>query len=90
MGATFNAAMPFVTWRTNKLLRRIRLTPVRTEVPHTRPWVRYEFADPKLEALSSGQKILLRMGPAHRARAKALLHDLRGRVAKAGAAGAAG
>ena len=31
MGATFNAAMPFVTWRTNKLLRRIRLTPVRTE-----------------------------------------------------------
>ncbi len=31
MGATFNAAMPFVTWRTNKLLRRIRLAPVRTE-----------------------------------------------------------
>ena len=68
----------------------VQLTPVRTEVPHTRPWVRYEFADPKLEALPSGQKILLRMGPAHRARAKALLRDLRGRVAKAGAAGAAG
>ena len=31
MGAVFNAAMPFVTWRTNKLLRRIRLAPVRTE-----------------------------------------------------------
>lgn len=31
MGATFNAAMPFVTWRTNKLLRRIRLAPIRTE-----------------------------------------------------------
>lgn len=31
MGATFNAAMPFVTWRTNKLLRRIRLAPMRTE-----------------------------------------------------------
>ncbi len=68
----------------------VQLTPVRTEVPNTRPWVRYEFADPKLEALSSGQKILLRMGPAHRARAKALLRDLRGRVAKAGVAGAAG
>lgn len=68
----------------------VQLTPVRTEVPHTRPWVRYEFADPKLEALSSGQKILLRMGPDHRARAKALLRDLRGRVAKAGAAGATG
>ncbi len=31
MGAVFNAAMPFVNWRTNKLLRRIRLAPVRTE-----------------------------------------------------------
>ena len=60
----------------------VQLTPVRTEVPNTRPWVRYEFADPKLEALSSGQKILLRMGPANRTRAKALLRDLRGRVAK--------
>ena len=60
----------------------VQLTPVRTEVPNTRPWVRYEFADPKLEALSSGQKIMLRMGPANRARAKALLRDLRGRVAK--------
>ena len=60
----------------------VQLTPVRTEVPNTRPWVRYEFADPKLEALSSGQKIMLRMGPDNRARAKALLRDLRGRVAK--------
>ena len=60
----------------------VQLTPVRTNVPNTRPWVRYEFADPKLEALSSGQKILLRMGPDNRARAKALLRDLRGRVAK--------
>ena len=68
----------------------VQLTPVRTDVPNTRPWVRYEFADPKLEALSSGQKILLRMGPDNRARAKALLRDLRGRVAKGGAAGAAG
>ncbi|MCE1180189.1 MAG: ABC transporter permease [Micrococcales bacterium] len=31
MGATFNSAMPFVQWRVNKLLRRIRLTPVRPE-----------------------------------------------------------
>ncbi|MFV0308869.1 MAG: ABC transporter permease [Desertimonas sp.] len=30
MGATFNTAMPLVTWRTSKLLRRLRLTPVRT------------------------------------------------------------
>lgn len=30
MGATFNTAMPLVTWRTSKLLRRLRLTPVRS------------------------------------------------------------
>lgn len=29
MGATFNTAMPLVTWRTTKLLRRLRLAPVR-------------------------------------------------------------
>ena len=42
----------------------------------------YEITNTKLEALSSGQKILLRMGSDNRARAKALLRDLRGRVAK--------
>lgn len=30
MGATFGAAMPLVTWRTNRLLRRLRLAPIRT------------------------------------------------------------
>lgn len=30
-----------------------------------RPHVMYKFADPKLEALSSGQKMLLRIGPQH-------------------------
>lgn len=29
MGAVFNTAMPLVTWRTNKLLRRLRLSPAR-------------------------------------------------------------
>ena len=29
MGATFNTAMPLVTWRTSGLLRRLRLAPVR-------------------------------------------------------------
>ena len=33
-----------------------------------RPWVRYEYADPGLQALSSGQKILLRVDEAHRGR----------------------
>ena len=60
---------------------RVKLTPVTTEVPNLRPWVRYEFVDPALESLYSGQKILVRMGPAHQVRAKALIRDLRKRVA---------
>lgn len=60
---------------------RVALLPVNTEVPNPRPWVRYEFADPALESLSSGQKILVRMGPANGARAKALIRELRRRVA---------
>ena len=63
---------------------RVKLTPVNTDVPDLRPWVRYEFADPKLESLSSGQKILVRMGPANQARAKALIRALRTRVATSG------
>ncbi|RZJ11746.1 MAG: DUF3014 domain-containing protein [Acidovorax sp.] len=60
---------------------RVKLLPVNTEVPDLRPWVRYEFADPALQALSSGQKILVRMGPANEARAKVLIRELRRRVA---------
>lgn len=59
----------------------VKLTPVTTEVPNLRPWVRYEFVDPALESLSSGQKVLVRMGPANEARAKALIRDVRKRVA---------
>ncbi|MBU0893646.1 MAG: DUF3014 domain-containing protein [Gammaproteobacteria bacterium] len=60
---------------------QVKLTPVTTEVPNLRPWVRYEFVNPALESLSSGQKILVRMGPANEARAKALIRDVRKRVA---------
>lgn len=59
----------------------VQLMPVNTEVPNPRPWVRYEFGDPALESLSSGQKVLVRMGPANAARAKTLLRELRRRVA---------
>ncbi len=60
---------------------RVKLTPVNTDVPNLRPWVRYELVDLALESLSSGQKILVRMGPANEARAKALIRELRKRVA---------
>ena len=41
------------------------------------PKVLYEFADPALEALPSGQKILLRSGPVNERRLKARLAELR-------------
>jgi len=42
-----------------------------------RPHVLYEYADPDLESLSSGQKLLLRMGRANRTRVKQVLKDFR-------------
>jgi hypothetical protein len=52
--------------------------PVRLVQPH----VLYEFADPELEALSGGQKLLLRMGPDHAARIREILTELRTRIAQ--------
>lgn len=43
----------------------------------TRPNVMYTFADPTLEALPAGQKLLLRMGPNNEAAVKAKLKELR-------------
>lgn len=42
-----------------------------------RPHVLYEYADPELESLSSGQKLMLRMGRNHRARMKQTLRQVR-------------
>ncbi len=45
-----------------------------------RPHVLFEYDDPELEALSGGQKILLRMGPEHARTVKQKLRDLRARL----------
>jgi hypothetical protein len=45
------------------------------------PKVLYEFADPQLEALSAGQKAMIRMGPDNARRVKAKLRVLRSEVA---------
>jgi hypothetical protein len=50
------------------------------------PKVLYEFADPELEALSAGQKTMLRMGPDNARRVKAKLRSLRAEVTAKGAA----
>ncbi len=42
-----------------------------------RPHVLYEYANPQLEALSSGQKLLLRIGNEHAVRVKQFLEELR-------------
>lgn len=47
-----------------------------------RPHVLYEYADMDLESLSSGQKLLLRMGSEHAARIKATLRELRRLIAE--------
>jgi hypothetical protein len=56
---------------------RLALLPVKGPVPSLQPWVRYQFADPELEALSAGQKILVRVGPVNQRRLKAKLLELR-------------
>lgn len=47
-----------------------------------RPHVLYQFANPELEALSSGQKLLLRMGSEHAAVVKRILRELREQLAR--------
>lgn len=56
---------------------RLVLLPVKGPVPSLQPWVRYQFADPGLEALSAGQKILVRVGPVNQLRLKAKLAEFR-------------
>lgn len=58
------------------------LVDVKGSVPSLRPWVRYEFADPDLQAQSAGRKILLRIGPDNQRRLQAKLKDIRQRVAR--------
>lgn len=60
----------------------VTLVQVKGEVPSTRPWVRYEFADPALESMSAGRKMLVRMGPEHQRRLQAKLRDIRQRIAR--------
>jgi len=60
---------------------------VKGPIELTQPNVMFEYADPQLEALSSGQKLLLRMGPDNANKVKAKLRELRKAVA-GGAPGA--
>ena len=59
----------------------VHLVEVKGEVPSTRPWVRYEYADEKLESLSAGQKIMVRVGLDNERRLKGWLAGFRRAVA---------
>lgn len=60
---------------------QVRLIEVKGDVPSTRPWVRYEYVDPQLQSLSSGQKIMVRMGPENERKVKTSLRGLRQQIA---------
>ena len=65
------------------VIDRLLETPTPEEpVQLVRPHVLYEFADPELETLSSGQKLLIRMGNDHAARVKSVLAELRQQIAQ--------
>ena len=64
----------------------VRLSPLQpsaTPIRLVRPHVLYEYADPDLEALSSGQKMLLRMGAGNAEQVKQTLRQLRAQIATA-------
>ena len=61
----------------------VKLTEVKGPIETARPWVRYEFADPALESLSAGQKMLLRTGPDNEARLKVKLREFRHQLTSA-------
>jgi hypothetical protein len=64
--------------RAVEVIDHLLATPeVREPLGLVQPGVLYEFADPKLEALSAGQKTLLRMGTAQRQKVKSKLQELR-------------
>ena len=60
---------------------QVRLVEVKGNVPSQRPWVRYEYADPQLESLSSGQKIMVRVGLENERKLKASLRGFREQIA---------
>ena len=58
----------------------VRLTDVKGPIAPERPWVRYEFADPALESLPAGSKMLLRMSHDQRQRLKGKLTAFRAAI----------
>lgn len=62
----------------------VALLKVKGPIAPERPWVRYEYTRPELEALSAGQKMLIRSGPVNQRRLQAKLRELRALLVSAG------
>ena len=60
---------------------QVKLVEIKGDVPSERPWVHYEFVDPKLESLSAGQKAMVRVGLVNERRLKAKLKEFRAQIA---------
>ena len=62
---------------------QVQLPVINAPVQPTRPWLLYQFVDLRLQSLTSGQKLLLRMGPVNGQRLRANLAEIRGLVTSA-------
>jgi len=60
----------------------VELPEIRGPNKPARPWILYRYSDPALERLSSGQKILLRVGRENEKRLKAKLAEFRKLIAR--------
>jgi len=60
---------------------KVELPEIRGPLKPTHPWVLYRYSDPALEGLSSGQKILLRVGRENEKRLKSKLAEFRKLIA---------
>jgi hypothetical protein len=60
---------------------KVELPAIHGPLKPTHPWVLYRFSDPALEGLSSGQKILLRVGRKNEIRLKSKLAEIRKLIA---------
>jgi hypothetical protein len=64
--------------RVFEVIDHLLATPdVKGPIALTQPKVLYEFADPALQELSAGQKVLVRMGPVNEAQVKSKLREIR-------------
>jgi hypothetical protein len=69
--------------RVREVIDHLLATPeVAEPIALVQPNVLYEYKDPALEELSAGQKILIRMGPEHRALIKSKLREIRTLLAR--------